>query len=102
MNGLTERVLPCTDSILKFGQPGAGAPNRTKSGRLKTQIAGDVDIRFQPAQAVKLSIENQLRYKNTDKENYRSELDNLIQSKQSIKEQEIEWNKQKQEEMVRH
>ncbi|XP_067142979.1 uncharacterized protein [Centruroides vittatus] len=95
-----ETEVPETeDSILKFGQPGAGAPNRTKSGKVKTQIAGDVDIRFQPAQAVKLSIENQLRYKNTDKENYRNELDNLIQSKQSIKEQEIEWNKQKQEEM---
>ena len=30
-----------------YGKPGAGAPLRTKSGKVHTQIRGDRDIRFQ-------------------------------------------------------
>ena len=30
-----------------YGRPGAGAPLRTKSGKLTTQIKGTQDIRFQ-------------------------------------------------------
>ncbi|GFY68221.1 uncharacterized protein TNIN_229581 [Trichonephila inaurata madagascariensis] len=48
--------------IKKFGRPGNGAPNRTESGRIKTQITGDPAIRFQDTQHVRLSIENHLRY----------------------------------------
>ncbi|GFS75327.1 uncharacterized protein NPIL_388681 [Nephila pilipes] len=60
--------------IKNFGRPGNGAPNRTESGRIRTQITGDPAIRFQDTQHVRLSIENHLRYKNEDKENYRGNL----------------------------
>ncbi|XP_076310019.1 uncharacterized protein LOC143225112 isoform X2 [Tachypleus tridentatus] len=56
------------NTLFGFGRPGAGAPHRTMSGRVKTQISGDPDIRFQDAQHVRLSIDNQLRYKNSDNE----------------------------------
>ncbi|KAG8177255.1 hypothetical protein JTE90_028210 [Oedothorax gibbosus] len=85
--------------IQKFGRPGHGAPNRTESGRLRTQIPGDAAIRFQDSQHVRLSIENHLRYKNEDKENYRGNLDELIQHKLQIQEKEKEWENKKFEEM---
>ncbi|XP_035205929.1 uncharacterized protein LOC118180955 isoform X2 [Stegodyphus dumicola] len=85
--------------IRKFGRPGAGAPNRTESGRIRTQITGDPDIRFQDTQDVKLSIENHLRYKKENKENYRGNLDEFIQHKQKLQEREKEWENRKLEEM---
>ncbi|GFQ89203.1 uncharacterized protein TNCT_591642 [Trichonephila clavata] len=85
--------------IKKFGRPGNGAPNRTESGRIRTQITGDPAIRFQDTQHVRLSIENHLRYKNEDKENYRGNLDELIQQKLQIQEKEKEWENKKLEEM---
>ncbi|GBO22905.1 hypothetical protein AVEN_94329-1, partial [Araneus ventricosus] len=87
--------------IQKFGRPGNGAPNRTESGRIRTQIAGDPAIRFQDTQHVRLSIENQLRYKNEDKENYRKNIDELIQQKLQLQEQEKEWENKQLDEMVR-
>ncbi|GIY47232.1 uncharacterized protein CDAR_506183 [Caerostris darwini] len=85
--------------IKNFGRPGNGAPNRTESGRIRTQITGDPAIRFQDTQHVRLSIENHLRYKNEDKENYRGNLDELIQQKMQIQEKEKEWENKKFEEM---
>ncbi|GFT73063.1 uncharacterized protein NPIL_27492 [Nephila pilipes] len=85
--------------IKNFGRPGNGAPNRTESGRIRTQITGDPAIRFQDTQHVRLSIENHLRYKNEDKENYRGNLDELIQQKLQIQEKEKEWEDKKLEEM---
>ncbi|XP_071036062.1 uncharacterized protein [Parasteatoda tepidariorum] len=85
--------------IKKFGRPGNGAPNRTDSGTIRTQITGDPAIRFQDTQHVRLSIENHLRYKKEDKENYRGNLDELIQQKLQIKEKEKEWEDKKFEEM---
>ncbi|GBN29877.1 hypothetical protein AVEN_178983-1, partial [Araneus ventricosus] len=86
--------------IQKFGRPGNGAPNRTESGRIRTQIAGDPAIRFQDTQHVRLSIENQLRYKNEDKENYRKNIDELIQQKLQLQEQEKEWENKQLDEMI--
>ncbi|XP_076334017.1 uncharacterized protein LOC143238021 isoform X1 [Tachypleus tridentatus] len=70
------------NTLTGFGKPGAGAPQRTKSGRMKTQLSGDPEIRFQDAQKVRLSIENQLRYKNPDK-------DNPINSQESRKQRQL-------------
>ncbi|XP_054712992.1 trichohyalin-like [Uloborus diversus] len=100
---LPDETLPEEETmegfIRKFGKPGAGAPMRTESGRIRTQIPGHPDIRFQDTQHVRLSIENQLRYKNEDKENYRGNLNELIQQKQQLQEQEKEWESKKLEEM---
>ncbi|XP_055925847.1 uncharacterized protein LOC129957528 isoform X3 [Argiope bruennichi] len=90
---------PLEEFIQKFGRPGNGAPNRTESGRIRTQITGDPAIRFQDTQHVRLSIENQLRYKNEDKENYRKNIDEMIQHKLQLQEQEKEWENKKLDEM---
>ena len=34
------------DQVFPFGKPGAGAPNRTESGRVKTKLAGDTTVRL--------------------------------------------------------
>ncbi|XP_022241134.1 uncharacterized protein LOC111085683, partial [Limulus polyphemus] len=83
---LDDNVLGNT--LTGFGKPGAGAPHRTKSGRIKTQLFGDPEIRFQDAQKVRLSIENQLRYKNPDK-------DNPINSQESRKQRQLAKKKQR-------
>lgn len=47
---------------LSFGRPGYGAPVRTKSGRIRTQILGNTDIRFQDNKSVRKTIDNNIRY----------------------------------------
>jgi hypothetical protein len=47
---------------LTFGRPGCGAPARTKSGRLRTAIIGNQEIRFQPNESVQKTIYNTMRY----------------------------------------
>ena len=47
---------------LAFGRPGCGAPARTKSGRIRTTLIGNPDIRFQANEGVQKSIQNNIRY----------------------------------------
>ena len=47
---------------MAFGRPGCGAPARTKSGRIRTSLIGNPDIRFQANEGVQKSIENNIRY----------------------------------------
>ena len=46
---------------LAFGRPGCGAPARTKSGRIRTTLIGNPDIRFQANEGVQKSISNNIR-----------------------------------------
>ena len=46
---------------LAFGRPGCGAPQRTKSGRIRTAIFGNPEIRFQANESVKKTINNNIR-----------------------------------------
>ena len=47
---------------MSFGRPGYGAPVRTKSGRIRTIIRGNPEIRFQDNSSVKKTINNSIRY----------------------------------------
>ncbi len=48
--------------MLSFGRPGYGAPVRTKSGRLRTIVRGNPEIRFQDNASVRNTINNNIRY----------------------------------------
>ena len=48
--------------VLSFGRPGCGAPVRTKSGRVRTAIRGNPEIRFQENESVQKTIYNSIRY----------------------------------------
>ena len=48
--------------VLSFGRPGCGAPVRTKSGRVRTMIRGNPEIRFQENESVQKTIYNSIRY----------------------------------------
>ena len=47
---------------LNFGRGGHGAPLRTKSGRLRSSMIGNPEIRFQANEDVQKSISNSIRY----------------------------------------
>ncbi|XP_076324443.1 uncharacterized protein LOC143232660 isoform X2 [Tachypleus tridentatus] len=85
------------NTLTGFGRPGAGAPHRTKSGRTKTQLFGDPDIRFQDAQHVRLSIENQLRYKNSEGDNVDNTKEKRIKQQTTINKQQMESEESKYE-----
>ena len=53
---------PYLKDALTFGRPGCGAPVRTRSGRLRTTLIGNPEIRFQPNESVQKSIYNSIRY----------------------------------------
>ncbi len=46
---------------MSFGRPGYGAPVRTKSGRVRTLLRGNPEIRFQD-NSVRNSVTNSIRY----------------------------------------
>eukprot|EP00096_Caligus_rogercresseyi_P010933 TRINITY_DN4138_c0_g1_i2.p1 TRINITY_DN4138_c0_g1~~TRINITY_DN4138_c0_g1_i2.p1 ORF type:complete len:446 (-),score=86.16 TRINITY_DN4138_c0_g1_i2:459-1796(-) len=79
---------------LSFGRPGYGAPVRTKSGRIRTAIVGNPEIRFQENEAVQKSIYNSIRYNSNreDKEHYSNILENQIKTRrmQEMEERERE------------
>ncbi len=54
--------FPYLKDALTFGRPGCGAPVRTRSGRLRTTLIGNPEIRFQPNESVQKTIVNCLRY----------------------------------------
>lgn len=47
---------------MSFGRPGYGAPVRTKSGRVRTMVRGNPEIRFQDNESVRNTIQNAIRY----------------------------------------
>ena len=50
------------EDVLSFGRPGYGAPVRTGSGRLRSEVRGNPEIRFQENEGVQKSIQNAIRY----------------------------------------
>ena len=64
------------EDVLSFGRPGYGAPVRTGSGRLRSEVRGNPEIRFQANEGVQNSICNQIRYASSkeEKAKYHSEL----------------------------
>ena len=68
------------EDVLSFGRPGYGAPVRTGSGRLRSEVRGNTEIRFQANEGVQNSICNQIRYASTreDKAKYHSELGKTV------------------------
>jgi len=75
---------------LVFGRSGAGAPMRTSSGRLRSTVYGNTEIRFQNNQSVQNSIQNHIRYaaNKEDKNQYYSELEEQIRQRQQMEEME--------------
>lgn len=75
---------------LSFGRDGAGAPVRTNSGRLRSTLRGNPEIRFQQNEGVQKSIYNQIRYAapKEDKSHYHSELEEQIQMRKQMAELE--------------
>ena len=68
------------EDVLSFGRPGYGAPVRTGSGRLRSEVRGNPEIRFQANEGVQNSICNQIRYaaSKEEKAKYHSELGKTI------------------------
>ena len=68
------------EDVLSFGRPGYGAPVRTGSGRLRSEVRGNPEIRFQANEGVQNSICNQIRYASSkeEKAKYHSELGKRI------------------------
>ncbi|KAI0242040.1 hypothetical protein LSAT2_015124 [Lamellibrachia satsuma] len=66
-----------------FGKPGGGAPLKTLSGELKTEIKSDVAIHFQDTKTGRVEAEQEFRYKNPryDKLRYSQDLEKQIKSK---------------------
>jgi len=71
---------------LTFGRPGYGAPVRTKSGRLRTAITGNPEIRFQANESVQKTISNNIRYAidPKEKELYHKELEDQIRTRKEM------------------
>ena len=51
----SERIHHFQDASLSFGRPGAGAPVRTKSGRLRSTVVGNPEIRSSSSLSSSLS-----------------------------------------------
>ncbi|XP_071746149.1 uncharacterized protein [Lepeophtheirus salmonis] len=68
---------------LTFGRAGNGAPVRTKSGRIRTAIVGNPEIRFQENESVQKTIYNSIRYSSNreDKEHYSHILEDQIKTR---------------------
>ncbi|CAB4067773.1 unnamed protein product [Lepeophtheirus salmonis] len=88
---------------LTFGRAGNGAPVRTKSGRIRTAIVGNPEIRFQENESVQKTIYNSIRYSSNreDKEHYSHILEDQIKTRrmQEMEEREkifsklVPWSK---------
>ena len=59
-----------------WGRPGYGAPVRTRSGRVRTAVLGNPEIRFQENASVQKSIFNAIRYQSNPelKQQYQRDL----------------------------
>ncbi|KAK2145574.1 hypothetical protein LSH36_672g01022 [Paralvinella palmiformis] len=79
--------------IDNFGKPGHGAPLRTKSGKLKTELKGDTDIRFQKTETGRAVYNQELRYQGDGEKKlqYQQELENQMQmQKQKAQQEKLE------------
>ena len=65
---------------MSFGRPGYGAPVRTGSGRLRSEVRGNPEIRFQANESVKKTVNNNIRYAADRelKESYGQQLEDQI------------------------
>ena len=65
---------------MTFGRPGCGAPVRTRSGRLRTTLVGNPEIRFQNNESVQKTIYNTIRYQTSreDRDQYKHDLGTLM------------------------
>ena len=81
---------------LAFGRPGCGAPNRTKSGRIRTAIFGNPEIRFQANESVKKTIDNNIRYTADRgmKEEYGHQLEEQIRERKETEDREKQMSKE--------
>jgi len=77
---------------LCFGRDGNGAPLRTKSGKLRSTVYANPEIRFQANETVQKSITNNIRYSvdNEERHVYQQELEDQIRQKHQM--QELEKN----------
>lgn len=77
---------------LSFGRPGCGAPARTSSGRIRTTLIGNPELRFQPNEGVQKSIINNIRYTadRGTKEAYQNVLEAQIAERKTREYQEKE------------
>jgi len=75
---------------LCFGRNGNGAPLRTKSGRLRSTMYANPEIRFQANESVQRSISNNIRYAagHEYKSLYQQELKDQIMQRCQMQEQE--------------
>jgi len=73
---------------LCFGRGGHGAPLRTKSGKLRSTVYANPEIRFQANETVQKSITNNIRYTvdNEDRHVYQQELEDQIRQKREMQE----------------
>jgi len=74
------------ETSMAFGRPGAGAPVRTKSGRLRSTVVGNTEIRFQANEGVQKSICNNIRYAAPaqEKSQYHAELEEQVRQRQEM------------------
>jgi len=85
-----------TSDALSFGRPGCGAPVRTKSGRIRTAITGNPEIRFQANESVQKTISNNIRYSadKDDKAIYHKELEEQIRERKEMEAMEKHNNRE--------
>lgn len=92
-----------SQDALTFGRPGCGAPVRTRSGRIKTFIIGNPEIRFQANESVQKTICNAIRYQ-TDKESkelYQRALEEQISQRKIAEKMEKEQDVNTTNELVK-
>lgn len=89
---------------LTFGRPGCGAPVRTRSGRIRTTLIGNPEIRFQPNESVQKTIYNTIRY-STDPESkamYQAALEQQIADRRSREDQLKQYERAVAQELVKY
>ncbi|XP_059487048.1 uncharacterized protein LOC132203350 [Neocloeon triangulifer] len=73
-------IIPALD----MGRPGAGAPLRTKSGKMQTVLKMDPAIRFQDPAKKCVEIEMRYRASPTQQNEYKTELDAMVTEKRKL------------------
>jgi hypothetical protein len=89
---LNQANINLYQDALSFGRPGCGAPARTRSGRIRTTLIGNPELRFQPNEGVQKSIINNIRYTadRGTKEAYQNVLEAQIAERRTREYQEKE------------
>lgn len=81
-------------SVTVFGRPGGGAPNVTKSGKMRTKREEDPWLRFQFFGPTRHIVDEDLRYrqKTAAKSEYKQDLDEIIQEKKLMAAERMRLN----------